>query len=450
MTQTDTNSPNFRQAIARNIQRSTSAAGRIVLPAVKGAFEPYAQRLERLFSTLGKPFSPKELVQLCQNLSKTLDAATQAEGDSQLVIDYEPAPFPNHGLNYRLQTVAQQNPPQVLLTQGKIVLPCIPALCDSYLQQIARAFAVLTYPLNQEQGQKLREKLQQELDKGFLLSPHARVLVTYATAGEPQPALSCKVSVVSRSLADKAEDILRQNPDYLNKIAPPTKIADVCQTADPEAGPVLLAGIGTGQYALPLARQGFHVDAIDLAAPFAEKLQAIAAEENLAVSAKAADLVDPLVPLERDRYQLAVVSEIAPNLQNLDALKTLLEKLSAALIPGGRLLLNLFLSHDEVSFDRIALETARAENCTAFSRSQLQDLLAPLPLQLSEEVGVIDYEKQHRSQDLPKLDLAYAQWALGQHVFMMPQPPLALYWLTLTRDSSPAPVETSSEPQTQF
>ena len=60
------------QAIARSLKGSLSAQGQIAFPAVKGAVDPYGQRINRLFSLLGKPLSPSELVKLCQHLATLL------------------------------------------------------------------------------------------------------------------------------------------------------------------------------------------------------------------------------------------------------------------------------------------------------------------------------------------------------------------------------------------
>lgn len=459
MTQTATNSPNLRQAIARRITHSTSARGRLVLPAAKRALDPYAQRLERLFATLGKPFSPTEIVQLCQNLAKALDRADtagQAEGDSGdrvLALTYEPAAAPRQGLAYSLRVVPYKNPPQTLLTDGKIVLPCVPALCDDYLKQLGRLFDTLTYPMSQAQGDRLRERLQTALDDGFRLTPNARILVSYATVAPPQKGLSCQISVVSRSLADKSRDILQKFPDYPLQVPPLSKVVDLAQDFDPSQHAVLLAGVATAQHALPLARQGFAVRACDLAAPFAEQLQQVAAAENLPVTAAAEDLLDPLVSLPSQQYHLAILTEVLPRLPDVEAIAALLRHVAAALVPGGTLLLNLFLADDDVEFDRLALEAACAENATVLTRSQLHDLLDALPFQLADEVPVLTDEGDRRPADIPPLDPWYVRWASGQQVFALSTPPLALHWLTLTRDESPpaaTPDATPEAAETQF
>ncbi|MBP0001013.1 MAG: hypothetical protein J7641_18775 [Cyanobacteria bacterium SID2] len=441
-----TNSATLPQAIDRAVNFAISARGRVVLPAVKGAIDPYTRRLERLFSTLGKPFSANELVQLCRNLARSLDAASGQKTPTQLSVAYEPAPFPRQGLVYGVQVLPSERPTKKLLAEGQLVLPCIPSRCDVYLQQLANLFDVLTYPLNAEQLDRLRERLQQELEKGYLLLPQARIRVVYGTVKGSQTGLTCKVSVVTRSIDEQAREILAKTPDYLAKLSPLVKVTDVANSIEPRDGTVLVAGLGTAQHAIPLARQGFNVNAIDLAEPFAQKLQEIAEEDTLPISIAAEDLLDPLVSLPSSRYHFAVVTEIAPRLIDREALHALLSKLSETLIPGGTLLLNLFLAADGVEFDTLALEAARAGNATIVTRSQLDEMLENLPLELTSVESVLDYEKTHRSENAQKLDPWYVRWASGQQVFAMPNSPISLHWLTLQRGTE-ASAPTAGETQ---
>ncbi|PPT06778.1 SAM-dependent methyltransferase [Geitlerinema sp. FC II] len=441
---TVTNSATLQRAIANAISFNMSARGRVALPGVTGAVEPYAKRLERLFAHLGKPFSAKELVQLCENLAKSLETAAAQDSPTQLLVSYEPAPFPRQGLVYGVQVARTEAPINALLTQGQLVLPCVPALCDAYLKQLANLFAGLTYPLNEEQRDRLRQMLQRELEKGFVLSPQSRIRVVYGTGTPPQTGLNCKVSVAARSLSEQARDILAKTPDYLEKLPSLTKVTDVGTAIDPQDSTALVATVGTAQHALPLARHGFAVDAFELATPFAAKLRDLVESDNLAVSVTTDDILDPLVSLKPNSYRLAVVSEVASRLQNGDALKALLSKLANALVPGGTLLFNLFLADDGVEFDRVALEAARAANSTIVTRSQLEEVLADLPLTPTNETPVLDYERQHRPEDAPKLDPWYVRWAAGQQVFATAKPPISLHWITCDRTSDTEP--SSSEP----
>lgn len=437
MTSNPTLEPTLQQAIARSLKRSLSAQGQVALPAVKGALDPYGQRLNRLFSLLGKPLSPSELVKLCQHLARLLQ---NPPASSDIVLSYEPAPSPRQGLVYRLDCLDSETPNQTLRCQGQLVFPCIPCLSRDYLQQLASLFALLTHPLTQAQAEQLHSRLEQELESGFLLSPQSRLLVSYASNPPSQGGLSCQISVVTRSLADQSQTILRQTPNYLQRFGPLTKVLDVAQSLSPplspEDTPILLAGVGTAQSALPLAQQGFTIDALDLAPAFAQQLRQLTQEQTLPITVVSEDILDPLLTLKSQQYRLGILTDVASRLADVDALEQLLAKVAQALQPGGTLLINLFLAPEELPSTPLLEETARVFNSTLFRRSQLQSLLDRLPLTLIDEVSVIAYEREHRPQDRLKLDPWYVRWAQGQQVFAMDTPPMALHWLTLRREET--------------
>lgn len=430
------------QAIARSLKGSLSAQGQIAFPAVKGAVDPYGQRINRLFSLLGKPLSPSELVTLCQHLATLLK---DPPASSQLVLSYEPAPSPRQGLVYRLDRLKTKTPTQTLLSQGQLVFPSIPCLRRDYLQQLAGLFALLTHPLSQPQADQLEARLQQELETGFLLSPQARLLVRYASNPPEEGGLSCQISVATRSLAEQSQTLLKQTPDYFETLAPLTKVMDLAGSLSADETPVLLAGVGTAQSALPLARQGFAVDAMDLAPPFADRLDQWLQEEKLPIRVMAEDILDPLVTLKPGQYGLGLLTEVASRVADVEALEGLLSKMAQALRPGATLLLNLFLASEELPRTPLVEETARVFNSTVFWRSQLESLLERLPLTLVDEVPVLAYEQEHRPPDQAKLDPWYARWAQGQQVFAMSSPPMALHWLTLVREDTPENTPENSE-----
>ncbi|USR90357.1 methyltransferase domain-containing protein [Phormidium yuhuli AB48] len=435
------------QAIARSLKGSLSAQGQIAFPAVKGAVDPYGQRINRLFSLLGKPLSPSELVKLCQHLATLLkDPPTS----SQIVLSYEPARAPRQGLVYRLDRVKTKSPSPALISEGQLVLPSIPCLRRDYLQQLAGIFALLTHPLNQAQAEQLEARLQEDLETGFLLSPQARLVVRYASNPPEEGGLSCQVSVVTRSLAEQSQTLLQQSPDYCETLGPLTKVMDLAKSFSAAETPVLVAGVGTAQSALPLARQGFSVDAMDLAPPFAHRLGQLLQQEPLPIRVMAEDILDPLVTPKPGHYGLGLLTEVASRVADGEALEGLLSKIAQALRPGGTLLLNLFLASEELPENPLLEQTARVFNSTLFRRSQLESLLQRLPFTLVDEVPVLAYEREHRPADQAKLDPWYARWAQGQQVFAMAEPPMALHWLTLVREDTSDDSDESDGPKPLF
>jgi SAM-dependent methyltransferase len=111
-------------------------------------------------------------------------------------------------------------------------------------------------------------------------------------------------------------------------------------------GPALEVGVGTGRVYLDLLADGLDVDGIDLSTGMLRVLRETAAERGLDPSVWAADVTE----LAADReYGLVYAPFRAFNhLATLDAQRTALTQIRAALAPGGRFALNTFVPSFEV------------------------------------------------------------------------------------------------------
>lgn len=111
-------------------------------------------------------------------------------------------------------------------------------------------------------------------------------------------------------------------------------------------GPALEVGVGTGRVYLELLRDGLDVDGIDVSERMLDRLRAKAAAEGLDPTVEVADVTD----LDPDRqYGLVYVPARAFNhLASLTDQRAALERIRAALAPGGRLVLNSFVPSFEV------------------------------------------------------------------------------------------------------
>jgi SAM-dependent methyltransferase len=101
------------------------------------------------------------------------------------------------------------------------------------------------------------------------------------------------------------------------------------------AGSVLDVAAGAGRNALPLARTGRAVTALDVSATALARLRQAAAAQGLAVATVAADLDDPAALTDLGPFAAIVVVRFKPT-------ATQWARLLAALAPGGRLLICTF------------------------------------------------------------------------------------------------------------
>lgn len=88
----------LREAMARRLRRRSVATGEITLPAVPGMLDEYMSMCDKVFSALGRQFSPEELDQLRSLLAGELAKAFTESNRSNIVITYSATI--GTGLNY--------------------------------------------------------------------------------------------------------------------------------------------------------------------------------------------------------------------------------------------------------------------------------------------------------------------------------------------------------------
>ena len=118
----------------------------------------------------------------------------------------------------------------------------------------------------------------------------------------------------------------RQQPYF--GMEPDAKVmAVVNEVVEPSKSRVLDIGSGTGRNALPLARRGHPVDAVELTPKFAEILSESARKESLPITVICQDVFQAKNVLRRD-YELMVVSEVVPDFRSTERVSEFLCKRS--------------------------------------------------------------------------------------------------------------------------
>jgi SAM-dependent methyltransferase len=325
--------------------------------------------------------------------------------------------------------------------RGELLFPCVPAALAAYLQQLQHLFRMMGRPLTPGEQTQMQHLLSQSLSQGFAANPNAMLLLTYEVTGTGrlQKEFQCSAAIAQPSLTEQYQQWQTQDQAPLFGSHADAKPLDLLATvANPETAPVLDVGAGAGRNALAIARLGYPVHALELIPEFIQQLQTAAAAEQLPITVTQADLLDLQTQLPPQHYQFVLLSEVVPHFRSTEQLRQMLVKVSAALRPGGFLLFNCFLATAGYIPDALTKQIAEVAWSTIFTRAQLAEALAELPLKLLSDESVVDYESAHLPATAYPPTPWFEAWAMGKNALPLSQgqPPLELRWLLYRLDGS--------------
>ncbi len=313
---------------------------------------------------------------------------------------------------------------------GRITLAAVPGMIDEYLSMCASIFKGFGVIFDDAELKHLRRALKTELDIAFAASSRSEIVVTY----------ECPIGLVVNyhvkaqwhGIDAEYEKWLSTRKPPLFGVAPDARVWDLALKAQtPEHFPILDIGAGTGRNALPLARRGHAVDAIEMTAKFAQILTDEAKSEGLPVRVLQHDIFDAIDELRQD-YQLVILSEVVPDFRTVDQLRKVFKLAADALAKNGRFVLNTFLPKQGYIPDDISRELGQQFYSAIFTHLEIATALYGLPLELESDLSAYNYEKTHLPAAAWPPTSWYEEWACGQDVFDVPSEhsPIELRWLT--------------------
>lgn len=322
--------------------------------------------------------------------------------------------------------------------RGQIAMPCIPAPLDHYLAQLREFFRNLGKTLSDAEVQQLRDLLAETLHKGFQSASGAKLLLQYELTASPnlQKNLACSASISVPSVADEYKGWTEtRGPALFGRHADARVMSVLEELGPPAESPVLDVGAGTGRNTLPLAQRGHPVDALELTPEFADQLQTDARRNGLPVRVSTGDVLDRAMTLPTMHYRLAVVSEVISHFRDTAQLRLLLERMVDCLAPGGLLLMNLFLADEGYEPDAFVREMSQVSWSYVYTRRELAEALAGLPLRIEADDSVVEYEQAHLPSEAWPPTGWFVTWATGRSVFPLASgyPPLELRWIVCRR-----------------
>lgn len=318
--------------------------------------------------------------------------------------------------------------------QGEITLPCVPAALEHYVARLQELFALQGKPLQPHEVTRVRQMLEDNLRDGFSKGSSTTIVVQYEITSSPslKKNLGLRVGVRIPTLEQQFASWTQRHGDTLFGKQPDARVMAEVKLLRERPAAVLDVGAGPGRNAIPIARLGHTVDAIELSPEFCHMLQTIATQENLPVQVTRGNALEESVSFATQKYSLIFASEVVSHFRHDNSLREFLRRTTHALRVGGRLLFNIFLPRPGYTPDELAREASELAWASLFYRDDLTAALEGLPLRQLDDQPVHDYEQQHLPAEAWPPTPWFVAWTTGRSIFPVLDdelPPVEMRWL---------------------
>lgn len=315
------------------------------------------------------------------------------------------------------------------MSEGQIHVPAVPSMLDEYVAMCQNIFTSLGIQNTPEEIDQLKEVLKGELAKAFKASSRSNIVIHFSSPFGTT--LNYRVKPQWATIGADYDNWVGTREGPLFGSEPDARVwALASEAADPATCRVLDVGAGTGRNALALARRGHPVDAVELAAKFADILRSAATRDALDVNVIQSDVFAAMEGVGGD-YRLVVFSEVVPDFRTTLELNGMFELAAQCLAPGGHLVFNVFLPHAGYTPDDAARELGQQCNTMIFTRDEVTAAAAEFPLELVADDSAYEYEKAHLPEGAWPPTAWFDGWASGLDVFDVERDdsPIELRWL---------------------
>ena len=322
------------------------------------------------------------------------------------------------------------------VASGRLTFPAIPGMLDEYVRICFAVFHALGRKFSSEQLAEGRRLFEQILAQAFAASSRSNIVVTFEAPMGTEVRYAVTADAVPLALA--YEDWLESLPEPIFGEYPDARLLSLLERLDaPRAGSVLDIGAGIGRNSIYLAAQGWSVDAVEVTSKFAQLLAAAALRQELPIRVVTGDVFECAANLGRD-YKLILLSGVIGDFRDPQQLRQVFELAADRLVAGGRLLLNIHLAVQGYVPNQASREWGQQCCAMFFTRSELEQALQGFPLKLMADDSAYDFEQQHLPEKAWPPTAAYAEWALGQHMFALDreQCPIELRWIEIGKVDS--------------
>jgi SAM-dependent methyltransferase len=321
--------------------------------------------------------------------------------------------------------------------EAQITVPCVPEMREHYIGLFAKLFESYGKPFTKGELDDLRKLVADHLEQGFAESPYATMTMRMNTEPPPSPGIGYLLTRHVPTMEDQYEDWVREREPPLFGEHADRKLLHVAAALGlPVTVPILDVGAGTGRNTLPLARDGYRVDAVEPVAAMATQIEAALRAEKLPGKVYVGDAASPALGLPKEHYRLIVLAEvIASHTRSAAELRALLVALSASLAPGGKLLFNAFFPQGDYTPSLAVRQFSQVVWSCVLTYGELKSALQGLPLTVVSDEPVYDYERAHLSDEQWPPTGWFPDWARGLDIVDLPpeRSPIALRWIVLEK-----------------
>jgi 2-polyprenyl-3-methyl-5-hydroxy-6-metoxy-1,4-benzoquinol methylase len=317
---------------------------------------------------------------------------------------------------------------------GTIEFPALPALCDHITQKLADLFSGFSRPFEPARIGQLRDLVARALDQAYQGSSASRIAVNFSA--EEGHYVNFDIDVRHVTVKEKYEALeAKSKAPLFGRVPDAMVMSAAAQLGERAEARVLDVGAGDGRNAVPLARLGHPITAIEPTPAFSEQLRKAANDEQLPVTIVAQDFLSPECVLERGHYRLVVISEVLTHFGRLEGLRTAFSRVADALSPGGVVVANVFVAEHWYKPEPLARQIGEMVWSCFFTEPELDFITTELPFEKITDEPVLDYERERAPKTWPPTGW-FEDWANGRNVFETTtgiSAPIELRWLVFRR-----------------
>ena len=324
-----------------------------------------------------------------------------------------------------------------------VTIPAAPSLCALYQQRLLGFFALLGRPASKGEAQEFGAILGRLMDKAWKESPHSRIIVRFQTEKNPTDGVSYTFETRVVSVADEYDSWVESRPKPFFGAHANAKVLALARSmgaplavarsiGPPREVTILDVGAAEGRNTIPLAREGFITDAVELSPELAKLLHQNMAKEGLVGRVFLGDVLNPALKIPKDHYDLVVIAGVVvAHFRTPEHLRQLMARVSDLLQTGGLVLFNIFLTLDGYEPDASTRELAELFWTVMFTPAELSAVLEGLSLDIVDDVSYVAYEREHAPESWPPTDY-FEAYCEGQDLFDLPagRAPFEMRWLT--------------------